>query len=138
MLTPVELKLIRGLLDPKIQNMNDTARIKAIGISRRSYYEGLKNPRIIKIINEQSLALLREEALPLIKQSLKFAKESRSNFQDRKMLYQMLGFLGDESTTVNVNVEEKKNPYDGLSLEELQALAKNYISAEFKEVGEVE
>lgn len=138
LLTPAELKVIKGMLDPEIQSMNESEKCKAIGVCRKTYYTALKNPIIIEILNEQALSMIRADAMSLIRASIKFAKEKSSAFQDRKMLYQMLGYIGDDRNIVNVNVDDNKieDPYDGLSKEQLEVLINN-INANVIEVDDV-
>ena len=134
-LSPAEIKVIRGLLDPEIQSLKTTReKYKTIGVTQGTYYKALKNPIVIDIINEQAKAMIRADVLDLIKSSLKFAKDKSSAFQDRKMLYQMLGFLGEDGS-VNINLEQQKqaNPFEGLSLQELKGLAAGYLNGDFIE-----
>ena len=141
-LSPVQIKILRGLMDPEIQKLNsDVEKCKAMGVSRSRYYTALKDHTFLKIFNELSMSIVRAESIPLLRSSIKFAKERASSFQDRKYLFQMLGFLNPDGVDVNINLEQKEvNPFEGLTLEELQALAKGYmkndfVDTEFKEVG---
>ena len=134
-LSPMQIQILRGLMDPEIQKISsDAERCKKLGVSRSRYYTSLKDPTFLKIFNELSMSIIRAEAPALLRSSVKFAKEKSSAFQDRKMLYQMLGYLSPDGVDVNINVEQKQeNPFEGLSLQELQALAKGYMNNDFVE-----
>ena len=141
-LSPCEIKILKGLMDPEIQELSsDVEKCKKMGVSRSKYYAALKDPRFLKIFNEQSLAIVRAESIPLLRSSLKFAKQKASNHRDRAMLFQMLGFINNDGVDININLEQKKeNPFEHMTLDELKALAKGYmkndfVDTEFKEVG---
>lgn len=134
-LSPCEIKILKGLMDPEIQELSsDVEKCKKMNVSRSKFYSALRDPRFLKIFNEQSMAILRAEAIPILQSTTKFAKERPSAFQDRKMIFQMLGFLNPDGVDVNINLEQKEvNPFEGLSLQELQALAKGYMNNDFVE-----
>ena len=134
-LSPTEIKILRGLMDPEIQNLpTEAEKCKAMGVSRGRYYTVFKKPDFLKVFNELSMSIIRAEAPALLRSSVKFAKERASAFQDRKMIYQMLGYLSPDGVDVNINLEQKEvNPFEGLSLDELKALAKGYMNNDFVE-----
>ena len=141
-LSPCEIKILKGLMDPEIQELSsDVEKCKKMGVSRSKYYSALRDPRFLKIFNEQSLAIVRAESISLLRSSLKFAKQKASNHRDRAMLFQMLGFINNDGVDININLEQKKeNPFEHMTLDELKALAKGYmkndfVDTEFKEVG---
>ena len=142
-LSPAEIKILRGLMDPEIQKLStNTEKCEFIGVSRAKFYSALKNPTFLKIFNEQSMAIVRSEAIPLLRSSIKFAKEKASNYRDRAMLFSMLGLVNNpDGIDVNINLQEKeKNIFQDLSLEELKALAEihmrnnEFVDAEYKGV----
>ena len=132
-LSPAEIKILRGLMDPEIQKLStNTEKCEAIGVSRAKFYAALKNPTFLKIFNEQSMAIVRSEAIPILRSSIKFAKEKSSNYRDRAMLFQMLGFINNDGVDININLEQKKeNPFEHMSLDELKALAQGYMQNDF-------
>ena len=142
-LSPKKVDILRGLLDPNIQNLpTDTEKCRAMNVSRSRFYNALKDPTFLKIYNEESMAIVRSETIPLLRSSIKFAKEKASNYRDRAMLFSMLGLVNNpDGIDVNINLQEKeKNIFQDLSLEELKALAEihmrnnEFVDAEYKGV----
>lgn len=134
-LSQMDTKVIECVLSPESASMTIKERCKLLNISKDSYYRVMKKPHVIAAINEGSLLIVRHNLLPLLNKTMEYAMESKSNHQDRKYLFQLLGVLKDNnSTTVNVGVNgdnttiSTNNPFDGLSKEQLEALAKKYSS----------
>lgn len=132
-LNDLERRVVEVILNPENSGKSVTEKCEIANCGRQSWYRVLQKPSVVEAINQGSLLLIRDNLQPLVQKTLQYALESKSNHQDRKYLFQLLGMLKNDGATVNVNttsetVNVAANPFEGLSKEQLDALANQYMA----------
>ena len=128
----IEIKMLEVLTNPENEGLTQTEKIKLVGCSRNTFYRILRKPEFNYLLNQQFLTVVRENLGKVIKQTLRYGLEEKTNYQDRKMLLQMAQLLSDRSgNNFNVGINAapstgSENPFDGLDISELKSLAMKY------------
>ena len=74
-------------------------------ISRFKYYQAMKKPDFVKLVNETTLELIKGKVSDVLNASYTFALTEKG-FQDRKILLQMAGLLVEKTeTTINGSLD---------------------------------
>lgn len=124
-LTELDLKLKDNLLhNPMFSNMTISQRVEYLGCSVPSYYKSLKKPLLQEELKQALFLLVVGKSKSVIEACVNYAINEKKNSKDRAILLQMLGLYKPKTDTeVTIN-QESKNMFEGLTLEELKALAK--------------
>ena len=93
--TPSEEKLLEVLLDPNSLGLNITDTCAKAGVSRKVYYRAMKKKGFTKLIEDTSKELLKGKVADLFNAAYKSAI-SEKGYQDRKMLFTMMGLYSDK------------------------------------------
>ena len=120
--TPAEKKLLEVLVSPENTGKSVQDLCNLANISRFKYYQAMKKPDFVKLVNETTLELIKGKVSDVLNASYTFALTEKG-FQDRKILLQMAGLLVEKTeTTVNGNLNVN-NPFQNLTEDELRKLA---------------
>ena len=120
--TPAEKKLLEVLVSPENTGKSVQDLCNLANISRFKYYQAMKKPDFVKLVNETTLDLIKGKVSDILNASYTFALTEKG-FQDRKILLQMAGLLVEKTeTTVNGNFNVN-NPFQNLTEDELRKLA---------------
>ena len=120
--TPAEKKLLEILVSPENTGKSVQDLCNLANISRFKYYQAMKKPDFVKLLNDTTLELIKGKVSDVLNASYTFALTDKG-FQDRKILLQMAGLLVEKTeTTVNGNLNVN-NPFSDLSVDELRKLA---------------
>lgn len=137
-LTELDLKIRDNLLNnDEFIKLNVTQRAEYLGCSRRSYYNALAKPEVQNALYKGNMSMLAGNSKALLESCLKFALTEKRNQSDRRMLLEMLGYYKPKpDISINNTIEQRSNPFEGLSLEELKSLAAmnmNVIEVDYQE-----
>ena len=120
--TPAEKKLLEVLVSPENTGKSVQDLCNLANISRFKYYQAMKKPDFVKLLNDTTLELIKGKVSDVLNASYTFALTEKG-FQDRKILLQMAGLLVEKTeTTVNGNLNVN-NPFQNLTEDELRKLA---------------
>lgn len=93
--TAGEVKLLEVLLDPNSLGMSVVNICKKAKISRTVYYDALKKDGFTELIENASMELLKGKVSHLFNATYNSAI-SEKGYQDRKLLFTMLGIYADK------------------------------------------
>lgn len=120
--TPAEKKLIEVLVSPENTGKSVQDLCNLANISRFKYYQAMKKPDFVKLLNDTTLELIKGKVSDVLNASYTFALTEKG-FQDRKILLKMAGLLVEKTeTTVNGNINVN-NPFANLTEDELRKIA---------------
>ena len=120
--TPAEKKLLEVLVSPENTGKSVQDLCNLANISRFKYYQAMKKPGFVKLLNDTTLELIKGKVSDVLNASYTFALTEKG-FQDRKILLQMAGLLVEKTeTTVNGNLNVN-NPFANLTEDELRKIA---------------
>jgi len=87
--TPAEEKLLAVLLNPDLVSDSVTDKCQNAGISRQTYYEAMKKPGFMELVQGFRKEMLQAEIQDLIQVGIKEAKNG--SYQHWKALMEMAG-----------------------------------------------
>ena len=103
--TPAEKKLLEVLVSPENTGKSVHDLCNLANISRFKYYQAMKKPDFVKLVNETTLELIKGKVSDILNASYTFALTEKG-FQDRKILLQMAGLLVEKTeTTINGSLD---------------------------------
>ncbi|MDG0791929.1 phBC6A51 family helix-turn-helix protein [Cohnella ginsengisoli] len=94
--TKAELKLLEVIVDPANKDLNVVEKCEMAGISQRHYYDIWKKPEFVTYYNKLRMDLVKAHVGDILNATIRFATESASNHNDRKMLLEMAGIYTEK------------------------------------------
>lgn len=102
-LTPTDEKCLWAMVNPEYFGLPVTERCKRENVSRQAYYDRIKDPEFMRLVNDMSKDLVRDKAADILNASIKCATTSGARgYQDRRMLLEMLGVVVEKKLEGNV------------------------------------
>lgn len=110
-MTAAERRVMAVLVNPEHRKTNFTQKIKASGVGRTRYYQIVGDPWFRAQVNEFFFVQLAGEISEILDASVSVAKwEDRDGHNDRKMILEMVGLVGQDKGDVNVQVNTSPLP----------------------------